>query len=132
MFLAAAGLLAWFHATPAPRRADRRAAAAGRALVLAIDRFAQAHSGVYPPTEDITGGAGDSLTRSGGFAFYPDNPYHPGRKMKNVPFGSFSPGDFSYMRNPDKSYAFSLVVYARTPHSGPRGDGVLFRHQQNP
>jgi len=125
-------LLAWFHAMPAPQRADRRAAAAGRALVLAMDRYASAHSGVYPPTDDISGGAGDLLTRSGGFSFYPDNPYHPGRKMNNVPSGGFSPGDFSYMRNPDKTYAFSLVVYARTPHAGAQGDGILFRHQQNP
>lgn len=132
MFLAAFALLIWFHALPASQRADRRAQAAGRAIELALERYARDHSGIYPKTGDVTGGPADALIRSRAMAFYPPNPHHPERTMKNVPFGTFSPGDFSYMRDPDKAYEYSLTVYAGTPRRGPLKDGVAFMHRKNP
>jgi hypothetical protein len=133
VFVAAAALLLWFHVLPATHRADRRAETAGRALELAFERYARDHSGIYPDTGEVSGGrAQDALTRTRSLAFYPDNPYRPGRVMKNAPMGKFSPGDFSYMRNPDKSYEYSLIVYAGSPRGGPGRNGVIYARRQNP
>ena len=132
LLLLAAVLFAWFHAMPPEQRANRRAAAAGRALEMALDDYAAAHQGRYPGAAAITGGPGDILVRSGIIRFFPDNPFHPGRVMKNTPPGAFAPGDFSYTRDEDKAYRYTLVVYARTRNAGPRRDGVIFRHRQNP
>lgn len=132
MFLLAAVLFAWFHAMPAGQRADRRAAAVGRALEMALDDYAAAHQGLYPDTAAVTGGPRDILVRGGIIRFFPDNSYFPGRAMKNAPPGAFAPGDFSYARDEVRAYRYTLVVYARTPQGGPRRDGVIFRHRQNP
>lgn len=126
----AVALLLWLRMPPASRRADRRAAAAANALKLSLDRHAAAKKGVYPPTRDVNGDPQrDALIHGGFIKKFPENPYRPGRAMRNVGTETFSPGDFYYARALKKNYEYTLIVFAGTPSGGPKKNGVIFEHR---
>lgn len=127
--VAAALMPAWFYLLPGTAISERESAATGHALAIALDRYAMAHGGEYPPTAEIRGGnfRDDALVKSRFMLFYPRNPF-TGRPVENVPPNTFSPGNFSYARNAAKTYMFQLEVYGAEKKSGPRGDGVIYEH----
>lgn len=125
----AVALLLWFR-VPGARRAERRSHAAARAVKFALDRYAAANKGVYPKTGGINGDPeSDALIRGKFINKYPENPYRPGKDMRNVNAPSFSPGDFYYARSTKKNFEYTLIVYAGTPRGGPKKNGVIFEHR---
>jgi hypothetical protein len=83
------------------------------AVNSALTAYSQKHGGSFPGGGAIAGGVGDVLTREKILLSYPENPFSRGTKMKKVPFGKPSPGDFSYTRDSEKEYQYRFVVYGR-------------------
>jgi hypothetical protein len=79
----------------------------------ALTDYSQKHDGVYPPGDRLTGGGGDALVRGKILLRYPDNPFKSGTRMKKVPFGTVSPGDFSYSRDDKETYDYRFAVYGK-------------------
>ena len=103
------------------KRADYIARQDALAIYTALVAYSERHEGSFPDDGRITGG-GDALTREKILLRYPDNPFaQRGTAMKKVPFGSPSPGDFSYRRSAEKKYEFEFIVY------GARG--AVFEHK---
>lgn len=119
----------WFHAAPKNIVATRQAAAAGQALCLALNSYAAAHGGEYPPTNSIAGGTSksDALVKGGFLAFYPRNPFGGGGHMRNSAGGVFSRGNFYYERSSSETFKFRLVVFGADEKSGPSRNGVVFQ-----
>jgi hypothetical protein len=82
------------------------------AIKQALDQYAASHGGVYPEDEKVAGGAArDVLIAGGHLQKYPGNPYERDARMKKASFDSPSAGNFSYGRNPEKTYEFHLMAY---------------------
>ncbi len=96
------------------KKVEKAARGNGAAINLALVVYARKHENNYPEERLVTGGAGDILTKEKIISRYPDNPYaKPGTRMKKVPFGKPSPGDFSYRLNKKGLYGIEVVVYGR-------------------
>lgn len=82
-------------------------------LNTAIKDFAVRHRGDFPVQEEVLGGdARDVLIKESILLEYPLNPYSSkNERMKNVPEGFPSPGDFSYLRGSDLTHEYKLFVY---------------------
>lgn len=87
------------------------------AIVLntAIKDFAISHRGDFPAQDEVLGGdAKDTLIKESILIEYPLNPYSKNNeRMKNVPEGFPSPGNFSYVRGHELSHEFKLYVYGK-------------------
>ncbi len=112
--VAGAAALSWpvlFQSSAAKRAYMTRLGA--EAIRIAMDHYAAAHLGSYPPPAQITGTPTDDiLLIEKHILAYPANPYSKdGGTMKNVPFNKPSPGNFSYIRNEEKQYQYKMSVY---------------------
>lgn len=96
--------------TPDGRR-EAEVGAAVKVINHALWKYAQAHGGEYPRTQDVAGGGSgeDALLKEGYLVRYPPNPFS-GRKeaVRNVAGRGFSAGDFVYMRDGDSKFEYTL------------------------
>lgn len=113
--LVAAAVAAYLLLPHFKKVSDKERVVMQSAIIIntAIKDYGTKHSGNFPAIEEIRGGDGkDELIKGSMLIYYPVNPYSKkGERMKRVPVGEKSPGDFSYYRDPELRHEYELRVY---------------------